>query len=117
MKIRTDKIIAACFSTLLFLSGCETTSVNTTSSVQKKSSDLTVQELIRAGRTAEAKALFSSRAEINTIDEDGNTALHVAARINDADMVQFLLLKHASIDLKNNNGETPLSVAVKSVEV
>ena len=40
--------------------------------------------------------------------------MHTAARINDADLVTFLVIKGADLELKNNSGDTALHVAVKS---
>ncbi|MDE7290854.1 MAG: ankyrin repeat domain-containing protein [Treponemataceae bacterium] len=97
-------IILAAFSffTLAFvLGGCEST---------KKSK--TVQELIVAGEIEKAKSLFTNQAEINNVDEDGNTALHVAAKLNESDLVTFLIVKGADTELKNKYGDTPLHVAI-----
>ncbi len=74
----------------------------------------TAQEYIMAGEIEKAKNLFSNQADINNVDEDGNTALHVTARINEADLATFLIIKGADTELKNNMGDTPLQVAIKS---
>lgn len=73
----------------------------------------TAQEYIYAGEIEKAKSLFSNQADINNIDADGNTALHAAARINDEDLVTFLIIKGADTELKNNVGDTALHVAIK----
>ncbi len=72
-----------------------------------------LQRLIKEGRYDEARELFAARADINSVDEDGNTALHLAAEINEADMVSFLIIKGANTEAKNNAGDTPLHVAIK----
>lgn len=95
---------AVCAAVLLFAAGCASAPV----------AEPTLQELIRDGRTEEAKARFTTRYNINEIDEDGNTALHVAAALNDADLVAFLIINKADIELKNNEGQTPLHVAVQN---
>lgn len=89
------------FTLVFFLGGCEST---------KKSK--TVQELIVAGEIEKAKSLFMNQAEINNVDEDGNTALHVAAKLNESDLVTFLIVKGADTELKNKYGDTPLHVAI-----
>lgn len=76
--------------------------------------ELTVQELIRQGRIEEAKSFFISKADVNGIDESGNTALHEAALRDDADLCTFLVFKGASCDTKNEKGDTPLHCAVKN---
>ena len=60
-------------------------------STPKKEASL--QQLIREGRYEEAKERFTSKYDINEIDEDGNTPLHIAAATNNDDIVLFLLVK------------------------
>ncbi|WP_407428861.1 ankyrin repeat domain-containing protein [Treponema sp.] len=73
-----------------------------------------VHELIMQGRYDEAKDLFNNKTDINALDADGNTALHLAARANEADLVSFLIIKGADTEVKNNNGDTALHVAIKN---
>ncbi len=90
------------FALVLFLSGCESA----------KKTPGTVQEFIMAGEIEKAKSFFTNQAEINNVDEDGDTALHVAAKLNESDLVTFLIVKGADTELKNNRGDTPLHVAI-----
>ena len=76
--------------------------------------ELTIQELILSGRSDEARSMFQSKTDINGTDEYGNTALHVAASINDFDLINFLIYMGANTEIKNINGETPLHVAIKN---
>lgn len=87
----------------VFSTGCSSTPKKETS----------VQQLIKEGNKEEAKARFTTKYDINEIDEDGNTALHIAASMNDADLVTFLIIKNADIELKNYKSQTPLHVAVE----
>ena len=98
----------AIFMAALVLASCATTSKSPS---QK---DTSIQELIKQGRDSEAIELFASKSAIDAADADGNTALHVAARYNDVKMTQFLIDNDASLDLKNNNNETPLLTALKN---
>ncbi len=43
-------------------------------------------------------------------NRDGNTALHLAAFFAHPDLVQLLLNKDASVQVKNLRGETPLDM-------
>ncbi len=52
---------------------------------------------------------------MNHADEQGNTALHVAAAMMDSRMAALLLSHGADRRLKNKAGETPLSTAKKAV--
>ena len=76
-----------------------------------------IQKLILDGRSDEAQELFKAKIDINNIDEKGNTPLHAAAQVNDYDLVSFLILKGADTEIKNNQGETPLHVAIKNKSV
>ncbi|MDY4190204.1 ankyrin repeat domain-containing protein, partial [Treponema porcinum] len=87
----------------IFTAGC--------SSTPKKEASL--HQLIQEGRIDEAKDRFVTKYDINEIDSDGNTALHLAAAINDSDLVTFLIIKKADIDLKNYQSQTPLHVAIE----
>ena len=87
----------------IFTAGCSLT--------PKKEASL--HQLIQEGRIDEAKDRFVTKYDINEIDSDGNTALHLAAAINDSDLVTFLIIKKADIDLKNYQSQTPLHVAIE----
>ncbi|WP_191014558.1 ankyrin repeat domain-containing protein [Treponema zioleckii] len=91
------------FATVLVLSACAST---------KHTASL--QELILQGRYDEARALFNTSTNINECDEEGNTALHIAAKVNEADLVSFLIIKGADTEIKNNAGDTALHVAIKN---
>lgn len=101
----TKKISFSLFTVCLILSffGCTSTE-----------KEVSIQELIRNNKIEEAKSKFVSKYDINAIDENGNTALHAAAEINDASLVLFLLCYGADPDLKNYNSQTPLHVAIEN---
>ena len=84
--------------------------VSCTSTPQQTS---TIQELIKAGRYQEAKDLFGTQ-DVNSVDGDGNTGLYIAAMMDEADLVNFLIVKGAKVELRNNDGDTPLLVAAKN---
>ncbi len=101
IKNKIPAFAAIVLCTLSF--GCRTTP-------QKESS---VVELILSGKQDEAKNRFQTKYDINAVDKHGNTALHAAAQINDADLVTFLIIKGADTDLKNYDSDTALHVAIK----
>ena len=74
----------------------------------------TLQELIMDGKIEEAKGRFTTKYDINEVDEGGNTALHLAAAMNDSDLITFFVIKKADIDLKNFDSKTPLHIAIES---
>ncbi|KAI0204125.1 ankyrin repeat-containing domain protein [Astrocystis sublimbata] len=51
-------------------------------------------------------------AELDTIDEYGNTPLHIAVRRSFVVSVRRLLAYGAAVDVRNKKGETPLLMAV-----
>ena len=95
--------------TLFMFFGCTSTSVQKGAEVVE---ELTPQKLIEMGRIEEAKELFSSKVDINNVDEHGNTALHIAAKMDDADLCTYLLCKGIDPNLKNYDSDTALHVAV-----
>lgn len=75
--------------------------------------ELTAAELLKEGRVDEAKSKFQITTDINAIDEDGNTVLHLAAMIDDPDLVTFFIIKGANTELQNADGQTPLHLAIE----
>lgn len=73
-----------------------------------------VQNLILDGKSDDARALFGTKIDVNSVDSNGNTALHAAARVNDYDLVSFLIYNGAQTELKNYDGDTALHVAIKN---
>ena len=70
--------------------------------------------LILSGKGNEAKSLFQSKYDINETDPSGNTPLHAAALVDDADVAHFLLIKGADDTRVNSDGDTPLHAAIKN---
>lgn len=101
--MKNIKKISALLSVLLFLTGC--------ASAPKEE---TIFELIAEGKFEEAKERFKTKEDINATDSDGNTALHLAAKVNEADLVSFLIIKGADTEIKNINGDTALHAAIKN---
>nr|WP_255565508.1 ankyrin repeat domain-containing protein [Wolbachia endosymbiont of Cylisticus convexus] len=53
------------------------------------------------------------RFDIDIINKEGNTPLHVAARYGRLDAVKGLLTRGANIDARNNVNNTPLHIAAR----
>lgn len=88
---------------IFFIAGCNST----------KQENVSIQKLIKDGKYDEAKSFFISKVDINSQDEEGNTVLHSAVMMNDADMVTFLLIKGADKEIKNFSNQTPLILAIE----
>ena len=78
------------------------------------SSRESIQQMILAGKSEQVRELFQTKTDVNAVDEQGNTALHAAATVNDAALITFLLYKGADSEIKNEAGDTALHTALKS---
>jgi ankyrin repeat protein len=58
------------------------------------------------------KLLLAAGLDINAAESTGRTALHGAALQGFDPVVQFLVEKGASLDVKDRNGRTPLDMAM-----
>lgn len=52
--------------------------------------------------------LLDLKSDINKQDELGQTALHIAVKNNDFDVINMLIKRGADANIKNRNGLTPL---------
>jgi hypothetical protein len=59
------------------------------------------------------KLLTERGADLMALDEDGDSALHEAARGGDVETIQFLLERGLSFCAVNKKGETPEELATK----
>ena len=68
-------------------------------------------DAVKSGDRAAAVALIDRRAEINTAEADGTTALHWAVHQNDFELVDRLIKAGANVKATNDYGVTPMSEA------
>ena len=66
------------------------------------------------GRDAEecVRLALEHGADVNAVNDAGQTALHVAAAQRDAHFIRFLAAHGARLDVKDRQGHTPLDVAM-----
>ena len=64
-----------------------------------------------SGELSALKALLAAGADINSTDDEGDTALHYACRANKLENVKALLAAGANPKATNESARTPLSVA------
>jgi ankyrin repeat protein len=57
------------------------------------------------------KAAVESGADVNQLNDDGQTAMHMAAFTGEDSVVEYLASKGAKVDVKDKHGETPWSMA------
>jgi ankyrin repeat protein len=60
---------------------------------------------------AAAKLALELGADINAVNESGNTALHGAAQTKADTIIKFLAANGADLSLRNKRGQTPLTIA------
>jgi len=104
MKKRTTFLLFLAAAGAFFLSGCM--------SAPKEEKPMSALELIKAGQTDKARGMFQLDTDINAIDSDGNTLLHLCAALNDSSSIEYFLFKGADSEIKNKNGDTALHVAI-----
>jgi len=69
---------------------------------------------LQAGAALVADGLVTEGTDIAIEDADGNSALHLAARLGDSTLCERILAKGAEVISYNSIGETPITLAVRS---
>ena len=70
------------------------------------------ESLVTEARTLEAvRTVLTFGADVNAVNDVGNTALHAAAHVKSEAVVQLLAERGAAIDVVNARGETPVLIA------
>lgn len=100
---------AAIFSVITLSTGCASTDQD---EYVAKTESPSLHTLILQGRTEEAQNLFFTKINVNELDSDRNTALHLAASMGSVEMVEYLLKQGADPTIKNRDGNTPIHVAI-----
>ena len=75
---------------------------------------MTALELMKAGKTDQARGMFQIDTDINATDSDGNTLLHLCAAVNDYSSIEYFLFKGADSEIKNKEGNTALHLAIEN---
>src|SRR5262245_51198927 len=68
-------------------------------------------DAIKTGNRQMARTLLRQRPDVNFQEADGRTALHWAARADDAELVPLLIRAGANVTATNRYGITPLALA------
>jgi ankyrin repeat protein len=74
----------------------------------------TLQECSADGDLDGVKRLLNLGEDVDGIDEEGNTALHMAAECGTEDVVRFLVERGADANAVNDEGDSPLHKATIS---
>jgi ankyrin repeat protein len=89
--------------------GCGLMMLATTASAWAAGSDVADAAMRRDA--ARVRALLQQKANVNTPQVDGTTALHWAVRLDDMDMADTLLRAGANVSAANREGVRPLQLA------
>jgi ankyrin repeat protein len=73
-----------------------------------------VADAVKRGDLPAVRALLARKADVNTPQADGATALHWAVYRNDLAVVDLLLKAGAQVKVANSFGATPLSLAAQN---
>ena len=65
------------------------------------------------GHTKIAEMLLDRKADVNAVDDEGDTALHIAAAKGHQYVAKLMLRKEAKTSLRNKHGETALERAIE----
>jgi ankyrin repeat protein len=76
--------------------------------------DVTLVQAVKSGDATAARALLKQKANSNSADADGTTALHWAVQSGNVEMVDLLLRAGAKVAAANRYGVTALSLACTS---
>src|SRR4051812_1485791 len=75
---------------------------------------ITLHQLVRLGQTSAVKErLAIPEVYVDTLDSDGNSALHVAAMHGRYAAAELLLSRGADVNVCASDQETPLHIAVR----
>lgn len=105
------KTIAVLLTTLLF----STPFVNEVNKPETKGTDIEiVDNLIEAINDIDIvsmNVLLAEGANVDTVDQNGNTPLMLASKIGNPRMVKIILAHNPDVNMKNNEGNTALMIA------
>ena len=75
------------------------------------SADVTLVQAVKTGNVNTVRAMVKAKADANSAEPDGTTALHWAVQNGNVEMVDLLIRSGAKVAAANRYGVTPLAVA------
>ena len=75
------------------------------------SADVTLVQAVKSGNVPTVRAMVKGKADANSAEPDGTTALHWAVQNGSLEMVDLLIRSGAKVAAANRYGVTPLTVA------
>jgi uncharacterized protein len=77
----------------------------------RPSADATLVQAVKSGNVQTVRAMVKAKADTNSAEPDGTTALHWAVQTGNVEMVDLLIRSGAKVATANRYGVTPLTVA------
>ncbi len=99
-------------SVLLFTLFAGTAQSSTTDVVKEN-----IFEAIQNIDIVSLNVLLAEGADINEVDEKGNTALMLASKVGNPRMIKIILAHNPNIDMQNNEGYTALMIASEQGQI
>jgi hypothetical protein len=70
-----------------------------------------MKNAVKHGCVTSMLLLLDLRADVNAIDDDGDTVLHIAAQSKNFQVVKYLLAHKADVNIENSSGLRPIQLA------
>jgi ankyrin repeat protein/mono/diheme cytochrome c family protein len=77
----------------------------------RPSADVTLVQAVKTGNVQTVRAMVKAKADANSAEPDGTTALHWAVQSGNVEMVDLLIRSGAKVSAANRYGVTALTVA------
>ncbi|KAL3676866.1 hypothetical protein R1sor_026814 [Riccia sorocarpa] len=102
-----------------FTSGLMTKAENGSAGALVSTAELTREflEAARYGDLEDVKAMVAQGVRLDSLDEQGRTALHMASANGHLDVVQYLISQGADVNAKNAEDNTPLHYAALNCHI
>ncbi len=94
---------------LILLGSCETPPPRPSPPAKE-----TLLDMVENQNLGKIRETFGLNQDVNAVNAQGQTALHLAATKDLADIAAILLSRGATVDLTDSQGNTPLHLAVKN---
>ena len=76
-----------------------------------------LQQVLYDGHIEEIQILIDAKANIEVVDINGMTPLHLSACRGQVEVMQILINAKANIEATDNKGQTPLILAIQRNQV
>jgi ankyrin repeat protein len=97
----------------LLFAGCGSTPRGSTPPVEQTPPKDDVWSLLEQGESDKARLFFLGEVDVNAVDSQGRTPLHIAAEIKDPGLAAFFISLGANVEALDNENRTPLGISAE----